>query len=181
MSTKKKIILGVTGGIAAYKSADLCSKLTAEGYDVHVIMTFSAQKLMTERCFQTLSRNPVICSLWDVPEWKPEHIELSEDANLLVVAPCTANFIGKFTHGIADDALTTTALAFAGTVLLAPAMNTRMWNAIAVQENCRILRERGVFFIGPETGRLACGDDGTGRMSEVSTIIATIKNLLPPR
>ena len=92
---KKKIILGVTGGIAAYKSADLCSKLTGAGFDVHVIMTASAQQLITQRCFLTLSRNPVICSLWDVPDWKPEHIELSESADLCVVAPCTANFIGK--------------------------------------------------------------------------------------
>ena len=176
---KKKIILGVTGGIAAYKSADLCSKLTKEGYDVHVIMTENAQHLITERCFLTLSRNPVVCSLWDVPDWKPEHIELSEEADLLVVAPCTANFIGKYTHGIADDALTTTALAFAGEVLLAPAMNTRMWNAPAVQANCAILKERGVHFVGPAGGRLACGDIGLGRMSEVSDILYEIKKLLP--
>ncbi|MCI6289424.1 MAG: phosphopantothenoylcysteine decarboxylase [Lentisphaeria bacterium] len=180
MSIKKKIILGVTGGIAAYKSADLCSKLTSAGYDVHVIMTDNAQELITKRCFQTLSRNPVICNLWDVPEWKPEHIELSESADLCVIAPCTANFIGKYTHGIADDALTTTALAFTGTMLLAPAMNSRMWKAPAVQENCRILRERGVLFVGPESGRLACGDNGVGRMAEVPAILETIKKLLPP-
>lgn len=175
---KKKIILGVTGGIAAYKSADLCSKLTAAGFDVHVIMTASAQQLITQRCFLTLSRNPVICSLWDVPDWKPEHIELSDSADLCVIAPCTANFIGKYTHGIADDALTTTALAFPGIMLLAPAMNCRMWRSPAVQENCRILRERGVHFIGPEKGRLACGDEDIGRMSEVPAIVAEIKKLL---
>ena len=175
---KKKIILGVTGGIAAYKSADLCSKLTAAGYDVHVIMTASAQQLITQRCFLTLSRNPVICSLWDVPDWKPEHIELSESADLCVVAPCTANFIGKYTHGIADDALTTAALAFTGIMLLAPAMNCRMWKSPAVQENCAILRKRGVHFIGPEKGRLACGDDDVGRMSEVPDIVAKIQKLL---
>ena len=178
---KKKIILGVTGGIAAYKSADLCSKLTAEGYDVHVIMTASAQQLITQRCFLTLSRNPVICSLWDVPEWKPEHIELSESADLCIVAPCTANFIGKYTHGIADDALTTTALAFTGIMLLAPAMNCRMWKSPAVQENCAILRKRGVHFIGPEKGRLACGDNDVGRMSEVPDVVAKIKKLLADR
>ena len=100
-----KIILGVTGGIAAYKSADLCSKLTAAGYDVHVIMTASAQQLITQRCFQTLSRNPVICSLWDVPEWKPEHIELSEAADLMVVAPCTANFLQHFQKAVCLSAL----------------------------------------------------------------------------
>ncbi|MBR4663256.1 MAG: phosphopantothenoylcysteine decarboxylase [Lentisphaeria bacterium] len=175
---KKKIILGVTGGIAAYKSADLCSKLTGAGYDVHVIMTASAQQLITQRCFLTLSRNPVICSLWDVPDWKPEHIELSESADLCVVAPCTANFIGKYTHGIADDALTTTALAFTGKMLLAPAMNCRMWRSPAVQENCAILRKRGVHFIGPEKGRLACGDEDVGRMSEVPQIVEKIQQLL---
>lgn len=175
---KKKIILGVTGGIAAYKSAELCSQLCKASYDVHVIMTASAQKLMTERCFLTLSRNPVICNLWDVPEWRPEHIELSESADLLVVAPCTANFIGKYTHGIADDALTTTAMAFRGKVLLAPAMNTRMWEAPALQENCRILRNRGVYFIGPESGCLACGDEGRGRMSEPADIAAEVRRLL---
>ena len=178
---KKQIILGVTGGIAAYKSADLCSKLTAAGYDVHVIMTASAQQLITQRCFLTLSRNPVICSLWDVPEWEPEHIELSESADLCVIAPCTANFIGKYTHGIADDALTTTALAFTGTMLLAPAMNCRMWKSPAVQENCGILRKRGVHFIGPEKGRLACGDNDVGRMSEVSAIVDEIQKLLAGR
>ena len=175
---KKKLILGVTGGIAAYKSADLCSKLTGAGFDVHVIMTASAQQLITQRCFLTLSRNPVICSLWDVPDWKPEHIELSESADLCVVAPCTANFIGKYTHGIADDALTTTALAFTGTMLLAPAMNCRMWRSPAVQDNCAILRKRGVYFIGPENGRLACGDNDIGRMSEVPDIVAEIQRLL---
>ena len=175
---KKKIILGVTGGLAAYTSADLCSKLTGAGYDVHVIMTASAQQLITQRCFLTLSRNPVICSLWDVPDWKPEHIELSESADLCVVAPCTANFIGKYTHGIADDALTTTALAFTGIMLLAPAMNCRMWKSPAVQENCAILRKRGVHLIGPEKGRLACGDEDVGRMSEVPQIVEKIQQLL---
>ena len=175
---KKRIILGVTGGIAAYKSADLCSKLTGAGYDVHVIMTASAQQLITQRCFLTLSRNPVICSLWDVPDWKPEHIEISESADLCVIAPCTANFIGKYTHGIADDALTTAALAFSGTMLLAPAMNCRMWKSPAVQENCAILRKRGVHFIGPEKGRLACGDNDIGRMSEVPQIVEKIRELL---
>ena len=174
----KTVVLGVTGSIAAYKIANLASMLVKKHADVHVIMTASAQKLMTERCFLTLSRNPVICNLWDVPEWRPEHIELSESADLLVVAPCTANFIGKYTHGIADDALTTTAMAFRGKVLLAPAMNTRMWEAPALQENCRILRNRGVYFIGPESGRLACGDEGRGRMSEPADIAAEVRRLL---
>ena len=177
MNGKKCILLGVTGGIAAYKSADLCSKLAARDYDVHVIMTDAARKLVSELVFLTLSRNPVLCDLFSVPEWKPGHIALAERADLLVVAPATANFIGKYANGIADDALTTTALAFPGKVLIAPAMNTAMWKHPAVQRNCETLRSRGVDFIGPETGRLACGVSGEGRMAEVPAILEKIQTL----
>ena len=176
---KKKIILGVTGGIAAYKSAELCSLLCKASYDVHVIMTANAQKLMTERCFLTLSRNPVIFDLWDTPTWKPGHIEISELASLMVIAPCTANFLGKYANGIADDALTTSAMAYQGEVLLAPAMNTRMWQNPAVRRNCETLRSWGVHFVGPGKGRLACGDNGEGRMAEVPEILEAIRSLRP--
>ena len=175
---KKKIILGVTGGIAAYKSAELCSLLCKASYDVHVIMTANAQKLMTERCFLTLSRNPVICNLWDVPEWRPEHIELSESADLLVVAPCTANFIGKYTHGIADDALTTFAATFGGPVVIAPAMNPKMWHHPACRANAETLRSRGVRFVGPESGRVACGADGEGRLAGIENILTAVREIL---
>ena len=178
--SNKKIILGVTGGIAVYKVADLCSKLTSNGYCVHTVMTENALKLISAKIFLTLSRNPVMTSLWEETEWKPEHVALAEEADLMVVAPCTANFIGKFTHGIADDALTTTALTFAGTgkkILLAPAMNNNMWASPAVVENCRILRARGVEFAGPAEGNLACGTKGAGRMCEASGILERIKAL----
>lgn len=175
---KKSVILGVTGGIAVYKSADLCSKLVAASYDVTVVMTESARRLITDQIFFTLSRNPVLCSLWDAPQWKPVHIELAAKADLLVVAPCTANFIGKYANGIADDALTTVAIAHRRKVLLAPAMNHWMWSSPAVQLNCERIRSWGVDFVGPEKGRLACGDDGEGRMAEVADILAAVNKLM---
>ncbi len=172
--SEKCIVLGVTGGIAAYKAADLCSKLTQKSYDVHVIMTGSAQELITARTFLTLSRNPVISNLWNEPDWQPGHVALAENAELLVIAPCTANFIGKFANGIADDALTTYALTHSGKVLLAPAMNPRMWNNITVQANVATLKKRGIEFIGPEPGHVACGDAGFGRMAEPGEILKKI-------
>jgi phosphopantothenoylcysteine synthetase/decarboxylase len=180
MSTGKKkcLVLGITGGIAAYKAADLCSKLTQNGFDVHVIMTESAQELIRPRTFLTLSKNPVVTSLWEEPDWRPEHVALADRAELLVIAPCTANFIGKFTHGIADDALSTYALTHSGKVLLAPAMNPKMWNNAAVQSNVETLKGRGIDFIGPESGHVACGDDGCGRMSEPKQILQEILELL---
>lgn len=176
---KPCIILGVTGGIAVYKAADLCSKLTHQGYDVHVVMTEHAIRLISERIFFTLSGNPVLTDLFSIPEGKPEHVRLAEIADLLVVAPCTANFIGKFANGIADDALTTTAITHRGAVLLAPAMNTNMWDAPALQANLATLRSRGIQFIGPEKGILACGTEGIGRMSEPADVLKKIMEILP--
>ncbi len=175
---KKCIVLGVTGGIAVYKAADLCSKLAQRNYEVVTVMTQNACKLISERIFFTLSRNPVITDLFSVQDWKPEHIALAERADLLLVAPCTANFIGKYAHGIADDALTTTAMAHRKPVLLAPAMNTWMWQSPAVQENCEILRKRGVFFAGPVSGALACGTSGEGRMCETAEILREVERIL---
>jgi len=174
------IALGVTGSIAAYKAADLTSRLVKARYEVVVLMTAAARELVTERTFLTLSRNPVICGLWDMPEWQPGHIALADRAALLVVAPATANFIGKYAAGIADDALTTYALAHAGRILIAPAMNPKMWAHPAVQANCATLRKRGVKFVGPESGRVACGAAGEGRMAEPETILAAIRQLAPP-
>ena len=177
MPDPNAVLLGVTGGVAIYKAAALCSKLSAAGYDVHVMMTDSARHLISDKLFFTLSRNPVIFDLWDTPTWKPGHIEISELASLMVIAPCTANFLGKYANGIADDALTTSAMAYQGTVLLAPAMNTRMWQSPAVQRNCATLRMQGVHFVGPGKGRLACGDNGEGRMAEVSEIMEAIESI----
>lgn len=178
MSNEKNIVLGVTGSIAAYKAADLTSKLTSQKFNVTVIMTESALKLIGERTFFTLSKNKVITSLWDLPDWQPGHVELAEKTSLLVIAPATANIIAKIANGIGDDALSTFALSHSGKILIAPAMNWRMWNNPAVQENCEKLRKRGVFFVGPEKGMLACGEEGEGRMSEPADIIAKIKEIL---
>ena len=175
---KKTIVIGVTGSIAAYKAADLVSRLVKLNFDISVIMTESAKKLVCEHTFFTLSRNSVISDLWIKDNWKPEHISLAEKASLLVVAPCTANFIGKYAGGIADDALTTYALSHTGKVLLAPAMNVNMWQHAAVQHNCKILAERGVYFIGPDNGDLACGIKATGHISDTDTIISKVNCLL---
>ncbi len=175
---KKTVVLGVTGSIAAYKGAGLCSKLVQANFDVVVMMTQSATKLVTEQTFLTLSKNPVITDLWDVPEWQPGHISLANKAELLVVAPATANFIGKYVNGIADDALTTYALSHPGKVVIAPAMNPKMWNHPAVQANVEILKKRGVIFCGPADGRVACGADGTGRLESIETILNVIISTL---
>ena len=178
MKKKPFIVLGVTGGIACYKSADLCSKLVSLGCGVSVVMTANARKLISERIFFTLSRNPVLTDLFDIPDWMPGHVGLAEKADLLVVAPATANFLGKLASGIADDALSTVALTHRKPILVAPAMNPMMWESPAVQDNCALLRKRGVRFVGPGEGRLACGTSGCGRMSEVPEILETIRALL---
>lgn len=175
---RKCVVLGVTGGIAVYKAADLCSKMKYAGFDVRVVMTEHSMRLISERIFLTLSGNPVLTNLFDIPDPQPNHVHLAEIADLLVVAPCTANFIGKFANGIADDALTTTAITHSGPVLLAPAMNTNMWNNPALQDNLSILHQRGIHFVGPESGVLACGTTGIGRMSEPDTILEKIRNIL---
>ncbi len=173
------IALGVTGSIAAYKAAGLCSQLVKDGHEVIVFMTGAAQKLVGPHTFLTLSQNPVITDLWDIPDWRPGHIAVAERVDLLAVVPCTANFIGKYAHGIADDALTTFALSHTEKVLLAPAMNPRMWNHPAVKANCEILKKRGVQFAGPVPGDVACGiTEGAGRMAEVTDIHNTINQIL---
>lgn len=172
------VALGVTGSIAAYKACDLASRLRKLGLDVHVLMTESATRLVQPRTFLTVSGNRVVTSLWDIPDWQPEHIALADRAQLLVVAPATANFLGKLAHGIADDALSTVALSHEGPVLVAPAMNPRMWAHPSVQANCALLAERGVRFVGPESGLVACGDEGVGRMAEPEILETAIRALL---
>lgn len=181
MDPKPNIVLGVTGSIAAYKAADLTSRLTRQGADVHVVMTADAQKFITSLPFKTLSRNPVETDLYDEEEgWKPTHIKLADEARLLVIAPATANVLAKMAHGIADDALTCIALALnPGTpILAAPAMNGKMWLHPATQRNVGILKERGVHFIGPEEGMLSCGYEGIGRLFEVEKIVQRALELL---
>jgi phosphopantothenoylcysteine synthetase/decarboxylase len=173
MSTAPNIILGVTGSIAAHRAADLASLLTKQGAAVTVVMTADAQRFITPLPFKTLSRHPVVTDSYDEQEgWKPAHIELADTAHLFLVAPATANTLARLAHGIADDALTCIALALNphARVLLAPAMNGRMWLHPATQENVRILRQRGAEFIGPEEGLLACGYEGIGRLWPVDQI-----------
>ena len=174
---KKLIVLGVTGGIAAYKAADLCSKL-AKCHEVQVIMTENAQRFVTPLTFQTLSRRPVITSLWEAENWRPRHVELADEADLFVCAPATANFLAKYAHGIADDALTTFAATYHGISIVAPAMNPKMWNQTACMENVNTLKLRGVQFAGPASGHVACGAGGTGRMQEATEIFDFVQQTL---
>lgn len=167
------IVLGVTGSIAAHKAADLTSLLTRQGCAVRVILTADALRFITPLPFKTLSRHPVITDLYDEEEgWKPAHIELADAANLLLIAPATANTIAKLALGLADDALSCVALALnpQARILFAPAMNGKMWLHPATQQNVAALKSRGAHFIGPEEGMLSCGYEGIGRLWPVEKI-----------
>ncbi|MBQ9252670.1 MAG: bifunctional phosphopantothenoylcysteine decarboxylase/phosphopantothenate--cysteine ligase CoaBC [Clostridia bacterium] len=180
--TGREIVLGVTGGIAAYKSADLVSRLRHLGAKVSVIMTKNATEFVAPLTFQTLSANQVTVDTFQAPEyWNVEHVALAKRAEIFVIAPATANILAKMAYGIADDMLSTTVLATKAPVLVAPAMNTGMWTAEATRENVALLRRRGVHFVGPGNGILACGDTGDGRMSEPVDIVAAIDSILHPR
>lgn len=168
-----KIVLGVTGSIAAHKAADLASLLTKKKFTVRVVMTADAQKFITPLPFKTLTRQPVVTDLYDEDEgWKPTHIELADTADLLLIAPATANVIAKLAHGLADDALSCIALALnpKAKLLIAPAMNGKMWLHPATQENVLALKKRGAEFIGPDEGMLSCGYEGIGRLWPVEKI-----------
>ena len=178
------IVLGVTGSIAAYKAADLTSRLAREGADVHVVMTADAMRFIAPLAFKTLSRHPVVTDLYDEEEgWKPTHIRLADEANLLLIAPATANTIAKIALGIADDALSCMALALNphAKILVAPAMNGKMWLHPATQQNVATLKARGVVFIGPEEGMLSCGYEGLGRLWDVEKIAGRALELLMQR
>jgi len=167
----KTILLGVTGSIAAYKAADLAGRLVKASHDVHVVMTANATEFIAPLTFQTLSRNAVTTGTFDGKEsWRPGHISLADRADLLLIAPATANVIAKLASGIADDALTSIALASLAPLLIAPAMNGKMWAHPATQENVARLKSRGAKFIGPEKGLLACGYEGLGRLWDVAEI-----------
>lgn len=179
MLTGKHIVLGVTGGIAAYKAADLVSRLKKTGAEVHVIMTKHAAEFVMPLTFQTLSQNPVVTEMFEAPPtWDVEHISLAKKADLFVIAPATANVIGKLASGIADDMLTTTVMATRAPVLLAPAMNTNMYLNPVVQRNIAALKELGYHFEDPGTGRLACADIGVGKMAEPAELVNRIRMLL---
>ncbi len=181
MNSGRNIVLGVTGSIAAHKAADLTSQLTKAGCNVRVVMTTDALNFITALPFKTLSRNPVVTNLYDEEEgWKPTHIRLADEADLLLVAPATANIIAKMAHGITDDALTCIALALnpKAKILVAPAMNGKMWLHAATQQNVSTLISRGVEFIGPEEGLLSCGYEGLGRLWPVEKIATQVLDLL---
>src|SRR5690349_10342008 len=181
MSATRNIVLGVTGSIAAYKAAELTSQLTKQNCSVHVVMTADALRFITPLAFKTLSRNPVVTDLYDEEEgWKPTHIKLADEAELLLIAPATANTIAKLAHGLADDALTCIALALnpQAKILIAPAMNGKMWLHPATQQNVATLKGRGVEFIGPEEGLLSCGYEGLGRLWPVEKVAQRALELL---
>lgn len=170
-----RVLLGVTGSIAAYKAAELVRLFVRHGDEVRVVMTPAATEFVSPLTFQTLSRNPVSVDQFAAPaEWRPEHISLA-DCDLALVAPATANTIAKMRCGIADNLLTATLLATRAPVVVAPAMNSGMWAAAATQENVAALRARGVRFVGPADGELACAAVGAGRMAEPSEIFEAVK------
>ncbi|WP_315370681.1 bifunctional phosphopantothenoylcysteine decarboxylase/phosphopantothenate--cysteine ligase CoaBC [Paenibacillus xylanexedens] len=182
MLNGKKIVLGVTGGIAAYKAATLCSRLVQKGADVHVIMTASATQFLTELTLQTLTRNTVYTDTFD--EREPavvSHIHLADLADLVLVAPATANVIAKMAHGMADDMLSTTLLATTAPVMIAPAMNVHMYDHPAVKHNMNLLVERGAMMIEPGEGLLACGYVGKGRLEEPESIVDVVERFFEQR
>ncbi|MBC7252538.1 MAG: bifunctional phosphopantothenoylcysteine decarboxylase/phosphopantothenate--cysteine ligase CoaBC [Actinobacteria bacterium] len=175
------IVFGVSGGIAAYKAVEVVRRLAERGFDVRVVMTEHATRLVGPDTFRAVSGNPVSLRLFDAQGKDMEHISLARMADVVVVAPATANILAKMAHGLADDLLSTTLLATRAPVLVAPAMNREMYRHPATQENLRKLRERGVNVVGPESGPLACGEEGEGRMAEPPVVVEAVLRLLGMR
>lgn len=172
------IVLGISGSIAAYKAAELASQLVKAGHEVHVVMTAAATEFITPLTLQTLTRRPVLLGLEDEKSsWKPGHIDLADNADLLLVAPATANTLANFACGLAPDSLSSVYLALPRTtpVVLAPAMNGKMWDHPATRRNVEQLEADGARFVGPAEGQLACGYEGVGRMAEVADILAALE------
>ncbi len=177
-----KIVLGVSAGIAVYKAVEILRLLVKEGADVRVVMSANAGQFVTPLTFEALSGNPVYHTLFDSQNSADmEHIRVAENADLLVVAPATASMLGKMAHGLADDALSNLYLAFKGSVLIAPAMNEGMWEHPAVRENIGLLKSRGLEFVDPEYGELACGVTGPGRLADTSVILEKIRSFFNQR
>ncbi len=178
-SGEKNVVLGVSGSIAAYKSAELASLLVKQNHNVFIVMTNDAVEFIAPLTLQTLSKNPVTTSFYNEKEnWRPGHIELADNADLLLIAPATAHIIAELAHGLANHPLTAIALATRAQILIAPAMNGKMWEHAATQENVEKLKTRGVEFIGPEAGMLACGYEGVGRLWNVDDIAFRAEFLL---
>lgn len=182
MSSEMKkpcVVLGVTGGIAVYKACELLRLLQKRGIDVFVVMTQNACRFVAPLTFETLSGHPVAVDTFDRPQtWEVEHIALAKRADLFLIAPATANIMGKMACGIADDMLSTTVMATRAPVLVAPAMNTGMWENAAVQQNVKTLQARGVEIVAPVSGHLACGDNGAGKLEDVAVIAERACELL---
>ncbi len=175
----KTVVLGVSGSIAAYKAAELVGLLRRRDADVFVVMTAAATRFIAPLTLQSLSRNPVTTNLWaEGGGWQPGHIELADKADLLLIAPATANVMARMAHGLADDELCSLYLACRAPVVLAPAMNGKMYDHPATVENRRILAGRGHVFVGPEEGMLACGYEGQGRLLAVERIVERVDALL---
>ncbi|MFH1562914.1 MAG: bifunctional phosphopantothenoylcysteine decarboxylase/phosphopantothenate--cysteine ligase CoaBC [Nitrospirota bacterium] len=177
----KNIVLGITGSIAAYKSAELTSQLVKCGANVTIIMTKSATRFISPLTLATLSKNKVMTDLFEMPaSYEVEHINLADKVDILLIAPATANIIGKIAAGIADDFLTTFALACPSPMVIAPAMNERMFLNPILAENIKKLKTRGVHFVEPEVGNLACGEKGIGRLAGIAQIMAAVESILKP-
>jgi phosphopantothenoylcysteine synthetase/decarboxylase len=174
----KCIVLGVTGSIAAYKAADIAGSLVKLGAEVHVILTEAAQQFITPLTMRTVSRNQVVTSLWEDHGWKPEHIDLAGRADLLLVAPATANTIAEFAQGLTPDMLASVYLATKAPALIAPAMNCNMLEHPATVANIKLLMERGVKFVEPAVGLLACGYEGKGKMAAPEEVVKAAVMLL---
>ncbi|WP_434796990.1 bifunctional phosphopantothenoylcysteine decarboxylase/phosphopantothenate--cysteine ligase CoaBC [Terrisporobacter vanillatitrophus] len=179
MLKNKTVVIGVSGGIAAYKACDIVSRLKKLNANVHVIMTKGATEFVTPLTFQSLSQNYVVSDMFEEPKtWDVEHISLAKKADVFLIAPATANVIGKVANGICDDMLTTTVMATTGKVLIAPAMNTNMYKNPILQRNINTLKELGYNFVKPESGRLACGDEGEGKLASPEVIVNEVVELL---
>jgi len=167
----KKILVGITGGIAAYKTLDLIRKLIKLGAEVVAVITPSAKEFVTETTLRTLTRNQVYSEQFTVENWKPEHISLADNADLMLICPATANTIGKMANGICDNLLTSLIMAFKKDIIVAPAMNCNMWQNHFLQENLSRLEKSGIVFVQPSSGELACGYEGEGRLADIDTIL----------
>lgn len=174
-AAQRRVVLGVTGSIAAYKAAELVRLMRKRDWQVRVVMTRGATHFVGPLTFQTLSQNPVAVEMFDPDvEWVPGHIALADDADVLAIAPCTANVMAKLAHGLADDLLSATALATSAPIVIAPAMNVKMWEHPATQANLATLRGRGVRVVDVGAGDLACGYEGRGRLAELDDILAAV-------
>jgi len=178
--TGRKVLLGVCGGIAAYKAASLVSMLVKSGAETTVVMTEAATKLIGSKTFEALTKRPVAINMWETGTVHP-HIELARVAEVFCIAPATANILAKAAVGLADDLMSSTILAFDGDLLFAPAMNSVMWNKPSVKRNVAQLIEDGAKIVGPAVGRLSCGESGVGRMVEPEEIFGEIVKLLENR